>query len=164
MVEQTVIRTLDEFFGVAMREPMFAASSALKFFTVWVCVLAMFHRVTYKYVNLLVLVWVVLVFSLYLSFVSPGYYAFEEYVLVGSAKLWVDVMFHWLPAAAITWLYWRVYRRVGVSTFATSNAFLVFLVYILAFDVREIYKIERVEDLVVLFVAVIVAYLAIFRP
>ena len=164
MVEQRILRTFDEFMRFVLSEPMFAASNAFKFFTIWVFVLVCLHRLTYKYVNLLALVWVVLVFSLYFSYISPGYFAFDKYVLVGTAKLGVDVLFHWLPAAFITWMYWSVYKGNGFGL-ATSNALLLFLVYLMVYDVREVYKIERVDaDLVILFIAVILVYLAIFRP
>lgn len=79
-------------------------------------------------------------------------------------KLLADVFAHLGPLVFIAIVYGRMYMRGDRAySLATSNAFLMILIYIGLFDVRETYGIDG-QTFALLVACCLAIYLAIFRP
>lgn len=118
-----------------------------QYLSYWAILLIVFNNWTHRYVNLLFLSACVFVISLYIVYVSPGYIKYYDgnktYHIVGQAKIMLDLIGHVLPLAYVIFKYMTFYLRKDMAySIATSNAFLIILVYLALFDVGHLYDVN----------------------
>lgn len=150
-----------------LQNPQSHVLSSIQYLTIWTIVLVVFHKWTHKYINLLFLTSTVFIFAAYISYVRPGYFKYNPigdddatvYRITGTAKIVLDIVAHVLPLLFVMWRYLPYYTQHDVVySFATSNAFLVLLIYLVAFDAREVYDAHG-PSTVVLTVMCLCAYI-----
>lgn len=123
----------------------------LYFFTTWNIILVCFHKYTYKKVNLLFTSFVILITSLYISYIKPKYYLFKfdnkDYVFEGNNKLFlIDLPMHIGIFVFIYLTYYKYYKK-NTSTILITICFILF--YFTFFDTEKIYNLPNSELLAV---------------
>lgn len=123
----------------------------LYFFTTWNVILVLFHKYTHKIINLLFTSFVVLIISMYISYINPKYYLFKfdnkEYVFKGNNKLFlIDLPMHIGVFVFIYLIYYKYYKKNNL-TIPITICFLLF--YFVFFNTPKIYNISRPELLAV---------------
>lgn len=136
------------------------------YFTTWVFMLVVFHKITHKSFNLLYLTFIIMMCGLYISHIHPGYYKFylfnETYTIDKSYEKFiiVDMFFHILSFVFIYKLYRSYYMPLRFDTSMIVSIILLCL-YSIFINLYSVYKIRSFE----LFSIVIIAnllYLLIF--
>lgn len=123
----------------------------LYFFTTWNIILVIFHKYIYNKINLLFTSFVILITSLYISYINPKYYLFEfnnkDYVFKENNKLFlIDLPMHIGIFIFIYLTYYKYYKKNN-STLLLTFCFMFF--YFVVFNTEKIYNLPRYELLAV---------------
>lgn len=136
-------------------------ASPFKYFTAWVFVLVVFHKWTFRFFNLMFLSLSVLVVSMYISYVDPKYFKYilirnkvstegngtvtnVVYHIKGNTKIILDVIYHILPFIFVVWKYGLYYMKYDVAySLSMSNAVLLIMIYIVLFNVEQVYDLNE---------------------
>ncbi len=136
-----------------------------KFFTLWVVLLVLFNKYTYKYVNLEYLTFITLIVGLYLSYINPKFYRFKildkwyEIRKTCEKFFLVDLLFHILTFYFVYKTYHNEYIKYDKRTF---SSLLLILVYYLLIDINKVYNISA-KELIGVFMIVNIIYLIIIK-
>lgn len=134
----------------------------LYLFTFWVIILTIFHKQTFKCVNLLYLTFIVFICGLYISYINPKYYIYEtqdnETIIInGFNKFYiVDIFAHTIPFLFIYYTYRNYYANT--SLLDTPFTFLFILLGFLLINSKEVYNISRQEVVLLYLVATILYF------
>jgi hypothetical protein len=123
------------------------------FFTTWNVLLVLFHRYTYKFIDLLYLSYLTLMIGLYLSFVNPKRFIFrfgdKRYNFNGINKfLVVDLFFHILVFLFVYLTYFSYYHQQSCDS-SLLNTFAIIIMYVCVVDIKKVYGITFLEFLIV---------------
>jgi hypothetical protein len=116
------------------------------FFTIWVCVLIIFHNFTQKIFSLSFLTFIVMFMGLYFSYVNPRKYYIEyndkEIIIDGYSKYAVDILLHILPFVFI-------YFNYGIEPFFNNwkiiPSLLLIILYNLIYCLEKVYRLPKQE-------------------
>lgn len=163
------ISSIRDNFALLLQNPLQHFVASFQYLTIWTIVLVVFHRWTHNCINLLFLTSVVFVFAMYISYIQPGYFKYnpigdgETYKITGMAKLALDMLGHVVPLLFVVWRYWHYYNQRGMAySMVTSNAFLIVLIYLMAFDAKYMYDADGMS-VVVLTIICLSLYLLIYN-
>lgn len=138
----------------------------IKFFTTWAVIIIIFHTFTHKYINLLLLAVIVFFGGMYVSYINPRTYFFEfkgeDYNITSPWLRFfaIDTPCHILLLVITVYLYGNNHPKfISLQTLAV---FILLLVYILIYDVQDIYKIDEMQMYSVVFCGVLI-YVLVFR-
>jgi hypothetical protein len=98
-------------------------------------ILAVFHKFTYKYVDLLYLSFITLIVGSYVSFIDPGYIIFkvsnnEIIKFEGFHKLIIiDLASHLFIFLFVYYLYYNYYKTTKNKNILILNALLLIIIY-----------------------------------
>lgn len=137
----------------------------LKFFTTWTLILAVLHRYTMDYVDLIFLTFVTAIIGMYFSFIKPRKFVFYfdgiRYEYTGVQKfIIVDMIFHLLIFFLIYNAYKNYYHKMDFRTF---NAILLMIIYATFTNFKKLYGVELNEIIFVFIIAVLLYYLIFHR-
>lgn len=122
---------------------------AARYFTVWsygIVVLSLILPQISKYINLLFLTTFVLILSLLISYVSPGYIKYYDPYgkttnITGNAKYFIDILFHIIPFGVVYVLHYDTYR-IRPYDMSFVNTLLLMLINIIIFDAKKTYDLS----------------------
>ena len=139
---------------------------AFKFFTTWSLILAILHKYTRTYVNLVFITFITAIMGLYLSFIKPRKFVFyfdnERYVYTGLEKfIIVDMIFHLLVFYLIYSRYGKYYKTM--FDMKTLNVVLLMLLYASVANLKKLYGVGLGEQVFVFIIACLLYYLIFQR-
>lgn len=102
-----------------------------RYFTFWILLLVIFHKITHKIFSLPFLTFTILITALYISYINPAKYYFPyndiTYEITGYPKLIIDIIFHFA-----TFLY--IYRIYGYEPFFNNIKIVFSLILVLIYN------------------------------
>lgn len=134
---------------------------SIKFLTLWVSVLVLFHTYTSKVFNLVILTILTCIGGLYISFVYPGYYSFRflSYTIKVDtlAHLLMGEMFHLILFLFIFNYYNKAYH---IISYQTINSILLIIVYLLIVDIENVYNLRKhdIQNIITLVFITLIIY------
>jgi hypothetical protein len=131
-----------------------------KFFTYWVILLIILHKLVYKYIDIVFLATIIFVMGLYISHINPKKYTLH--LLAG--KIEVDGWFKFLTAdvshflifvLALT-MYGTYYRKNHNDWTPLIGSLCLIVFYAVFFQPDKVYDVSRHELLIILILTTIV--------
>lgn len=152
--------------------PMFLqnAMRLFRLFTTWNLLLVLFHKWTFKYIDLLFTTVVTMLIGFCITHFSPGYSSefvvdFDKHGdpirIHGWHAVAIDVVFHVLPFVFVYTVYGAHYKRMA-NYAPTMVAVLVLGAYLLLFDIERVYG-ANVYAIQWAFVLALLVYVALLR-
>jgi hypothetical protein len=139
--------------------------SIISFFTTWSVCLVIFHRYTYKYINLVLITMFAFFGGFYLSFVYPkAYYLYDgekEYKIQGWTRFIIDILFHVIPYMFILSRYVHYYKLFDNQTI---SAFALIMIYVILIPSNYVYKISSMEIFKIYMIVVILFVICMLLP
>ncbi len=136
----------------------------LKYLTLWIAMLVIFHKYTSQIFNLLFLTMLILIGGVYISFVSPKYYLFRfSNHLLKVDKLmercFIEFFVHFLMLLFIIMNQYKIHQLFSVQTL---NSILFTITYLLIVDVKTVYNIQNIDIINILMFFVVSYVLSTF--
>lgn len=124
------------------------------YYTIWNLMFILFHKWTYKYINLLLSSILVAVTAFVIFYIHPGMCVVhksnpvESYAISDNKTLIIlDIFTHWIPLIFILYMYGSYYIKntTGIYDIITI---LIFLIYMILFNPLSIYRI-KIDHLII---------------
>ena len=133
------------------------------FFTNWSFIFSVFHRYTYKYVNLLYMSFITMFMGLYMSYINPRKFVFffddKRYIYEGLHKfILCDMIFHILVFILIVGKYASYYQK-HKSPGGILAVLGIMVIYMMIYDIEKVYGIKMFEMVTVFLLANFVYFL-----
>ena len=128
------------------------------FLTTWILILVLFHKTSSKIFSLSFLTFMVLLISLYISYINPRqYYLGKTIIIKGYFKNLLDIYFHIFPFVFICYYY-------GIEPFFNNwkiiPSLLLIILYLLLYDPSKVYRLP-INEIIIISIISIFLYILI---
>jgi hypothetical protein len=137
---------------------------AFLFFTLWVIILVVLHKYTFRYIDLLYLTFITLVVGSYISFINPGYILFkvndkETIKFEGFNKIIITDLASHLFIFLFIYFWYYDYYKVKDKNLILNSVLLLFIYFIITtihlqrLSVETVYNVKIINLLIVFVIA-----------